>query len=58
MVPEQLLPVVWALFPVMHVAHGLGFAAGLARYAVRPDWETAERLDSVRPVPPPDVARA
>ena len=39
------VPVVWALFPVLHVAHGVGFASGLAKYVVKPDWETAERLE-------------
>ncbi|HLK41430.1 MAG TPA: glycosyltransferase family 2 protein [Polyangiaceae bacterium] len=38
------IPIVWAIFPVMHAAHGAGFASGLARYAVRPDWTEAERL--------------
>jgi succinoglycan biosynthesis protein ExoA len=32
------IPVVWAIFPVLHVSHGAGFAAGLVRYALRPDW--------------------
>ena len=50
------VPVVWAIFPVLHVAHGLGFAAGLARYVLRPDWETAERLDSVPPEAPTATA--
>jgi cellulose synthase/poly-beta-1,6-N-acetylglucosamine synthase-like glycosyltransferase len=35
---------VWGIFPVLHVSHGAGFAAGLARYALRPDWFAAERL--------------
>ncbi len=34
-----LTPVVAAIFPVLHVSHGVGFAAGLARYALHPDWE-------------------
>ena len=34
-----LAPVVAAIFPVLHASHGIGFAAGLARYALRPDWE-------------------
>jgi succinoglycan biosynthesis protein ExoA len=38
------IPVVWSIFPVMHVSHGAGFAAGLVRYALRPDWTAAERL--------------
>ncbi len=27
------------IFPVVHLSHGLGFAAGLLRYALRPDWD-------------------
>jgi succinoglycan biosynthesis protein ExoA len=38
------VPVVWALFPVLHAAHGAGFAAGLARYVLRPDWAPSEKL--------------
>jgi succinoglycan biosynthesis protein ExoA len=38
------IPVVWSIFPVLHVSHGAGFAAGLVRYALRPDWTPAERL--------------
>jgi glycosyltransferase involved in cell wall biosynthesis len=43
------IPVVWAIFPVLHVSHGAGFAAGLVRYVVKPDWAAAERLPTVRP---------
>lgn len=28
----------WAAFLTMHVAHGAGFGAGLARFALSPDW--------------------
>jgi len=35
-----LVPLVWTLFPVLHASHGLGFAYGLVRYAMRPDWRT------------------
>jgi succinoglycan biosynthesis protein ExoA len=38
------IPVVWAIFPVLHVAHGTGFAAGLVHYALHPDWQDVERL--------------
>jgi cellulose synthase/poly-beta-1,6-N-acetylglucosamine synthase-like glycosyltransferase len=38
------IPVVWSIFPVMHAAHGAGFAAGLVRYTLRPDWGPDERL--------------
>lgn len=38
------VPLVWAIFPVLHVSHGLGFAAGLVRYGVKPDWEPVEYL--------------
>jgi cellulose synthase/poly-beta-1,6-N-acetylglucosamine synthase-like glycosyltransferase len=43
------VPVVWALFPVLHVAHGAGFASGLARYVLEPDWETDDRLEPLEP---------
>src|SRR5689334_7911451 len=29
---------VWAIFPTLHVAHGVGVAAGFLRYLVKPDW--------------------
>jgi hypothetical protein len=35
---------VWAIFPVLYLAHGAGVAAGLVRYLVRPDWSEPERL--------------
>jgi cellulose synthase/poly-beta-1,6-N-acetylglucosamine synthase-like glycosyltransferase len=39
------LPLVWAMFPVLHLSHGVGFAAGLLRYAFAPDWaEQPERI--------------
>jgi glycosyltransferase involved in cell wall biosynthesis len=34
-----LAPIVAAIFPVLHVSHGVGFAAGLVQYALRPDWD-------------------
>jgi glycosyltransferase involved in cell wall biosynthesis len=39
-----LIPTVWAIFPVLHVAHGVGFGAGLAHYLRHPDWDEPERL--------------
>jgi succinoglycan biosynthesis protein ExoA len=36
------IPVVWGIFPVLHVSHGIGFAAGLARYLREPDWGPVE----------------
>jgi succinoglycan biosynthesis protein ExoA len=38
------IPVVWCIFPLLHLSHGAGFGAGLVKYALRPDWEPAERL--------------
>jgi succinoglycan biosynthesis protein ExoA len=32
------IPVVWAMFPTLHVSHGVGFAAGLVQYLRTPDW--------------------
>ncbi len=46
----RAVPVIWAIFPTLHVSHGLGFAAGLARYARSPDWSEPERLPP-RPAP-------
>jgi cellulose synthase/poly-beta-1,6-N-acetylglucosamine synthase-like glycosyltransferase len=40
------VPVVWAIFPVLHVSHGAGFAVGLVQYALKRDWAEAERLRS------------
>jgi cellulose synthase/poly-beta-1,6-N-acetylglucosamine synthase-like glycosyltransferase len=36
------VPVVWAIFPVLHASHGAGFAAGLVKYLLRPDWKAGE----------------
>ncbi len=35
-----MVPVIAGIFAVMHVSHGVGFAAGLLRYGLRPDWGT------------------
>lgn len=32
------IPMVWAMFPVLHASHGVGFAAGLLQYTRKPDW--------------------
>jgi glycosyltransferase involved in cell wall biosynthesis len=32
------IPLVWAIFPVLHASHGAGFAAGLVQYLRKPDW--------------------
>jgi glycosyltransferase involved in cell wall biosynthesis len=45
---------VWAIFPLLHVSHGVGFGAGLLHYARHPDWREPARLPS-RPEAP--VAR-
>lgn len=34
------IPIAWAAYPVMHLAHGIGFGAGVVRSALRPDWTT------------------
>ena len=41
------IPVVWAIFPVLHASHGAGFAAGLVKYLARPDWTSPEHLAPV-----------
>jgi succinoglycan biosynthesis protein ExoA len=32
------VPIVWGIFPTLHISHGLGFARGLLRYLRQPDW--------------------
>lgn len=39
------MPIAWAAYPVMHLAHGVGFGSGLVRAIVRPDWEPSPRLE-------------
>jgi glycosyltransferase involved in cell wall biosynthesis len=34
----RAIPVIWAIFPVLHASHGAGFLAGLWRYLRQPDW--------------------
>ena len=38
-----LAPAVAGIFPVLHVSHGVGFAVGLVRYALKPDWPREPR---------------
>jgi succinoglycan biosynthesis protein ExoA len=49
------IPVVWAIFPVLHASHGAGFAAGLVKYLARPDWTIPEHL-APAPIEPAAVA--
>jgi glycosyltransferase involved in cell wall biosynthesis len=45
------VPTVWAIFPAIHISHGIGFAAGLVQYLRKPDWpEEPERVPSRKPV--------
>lgn len=43
------IPVVWSIFPILHVAHGVGAAAGFLHYLRRPDWREPERIPSRAP---------
>ena len=44
----RAIPMVWGIFPVLHASHGVGFASGLLRYGLSPDWpEQPERLDPI-----------
>jgi cellulose synthase/poly-beta-1,6-N-acetylglucosamine synthase-like glycosyltransferase len=44
------IPTVWAIFPVLHASHGVGFAAGLLHYLRSPDWpDEPERVPARRP---------
>lgn len=41
----KAVPLIWAMFPTLHVSHGVGFAAGLLQYFRKPDWpEQPERI--------------
>jgi succinoglycan biosynthesis protein ExoA len=43
------IALVWSMFPVLHLSHGLGFASGLVRYLRQPDWpEQPERVPPKR----------
>lgn len=50
------VPVVWAIFPVLHACHGAGFGVGLVRYALRPDWAEPERLAPIEAAAQADAA--
>jgi GT2 family glycosyltransferase len=41
------VPVVWAIFPTMHLSHGIGMLQGLIKYTVSPKAPLIERLDEV-----------
>ncbi|HRG98389.1 MAG TPA: glycosyltransferase family 2 protein [Polyangiaceae bacterium] len=44
------VPLVWAMFPVVHVSHGIGFGVGLVKYTLSPDWPAEpERLAPLDP---------
>lgn len=49
-----LAPAVAAIFPVLHVSHGVGFGVGLVQYALAPDW--SERRVRARAEAPVEVA--
>jgi cellulose synthase/poly-beta-1,6-N-acetylglucosamine synthase-like glycosyltransferase len=50
------IPTVWAIFPLLHVAHGIGVAAGLVHYIRNPDWGEPERIPArVSTARPPAV---
>jgi hypothetical protein len=44
-----LAPAVVAIFPVLHVSHGVGFGLGLLQYARNPDWREATARVGPRP---------
>lgn len=39
------VPVVWAIFPTMHVAHGIGVLQGLVKYTLKPKPPLIEKLE-------------
>ena len=34
----QAVPIVWGIFPTLHVSHGIGFGVGLVKYTLARDW--------------------
>ncbi len=50
------IPVVWAIFPTMHVAHGAGMLQGLIKYTLKPKPPVIETLEPRSPVPAPNGA--
>lgn len=46
----QAVPIVWGIFPTLHLSHGIGFAAGLIKYGLSPDWSEPEILSPLRDV--------
>lgn len=46
------IPVIHAIFPVLHVSHGVGFGVGLVRYLASPDWSEPERLQPLAATEP------
>ncbi len=45
------IPSVWAMFPTLHVSHGVGVAAGFIKYLMKPDWPAEpERVTSKKPI--------
>jgi succinoglycan biosynthesis protein ExoA len=36
--PTRSIPTIWAIFPMLHASHGLGFATGLLHYLRHRDW--------------------
>ena len=43
------IPVVWAIFPTMHVAHGVGMLQGLVKYTLKPKPPVIETLEPRTP---------
>ena len=45
----RAMPTVWAVFPTIHVSHGVGFVFGLVKYLLRPDWSRTPEYLPKRP---------
>lgn len=42
------IPTIWAIFPTLHLSHGIGVAAGLLKYLRNPDWQAEPELVPLR----------
>jgi cellulose synthase/poly-beta-1,6-N-acetylglucosamine synthase-like glycosyltransferase len=47
------IPIIWAIFPTLHLAHGLGMLQGLIKYALKPKPAVIDRLPRREHMPSP-----
>jgi succinoglycan biosynthesis protein ExoA len=50
------VPIAWVAYPVMHLAHGVGYGTGLVRSVVRPDWSKDSPNEPTTTMDPPPAS--